>query len=102
MSVYLIVNSTVTDPELLASYLADGAATLAGHVVNPLVVTTEATTIEGEPAGDRVVVMEFADEPAFRAWYDSPAYQAILPRRLNSTEGFAVLVEGFDPSPAAT
>jgi uncharacterized protein (DUF1330 family) len=28
------------------------------------------------------------------AWYNSPAYQEVLPLRLAATEGFAVLVDG--------
>jgi uncharacterized protein (DUF1330 family) len=102
MSVYFIATSSITDPELVASYLADAGATLAGHDVKLLAVTTEATAVEGEPPGSRVVVMEFTDEAAFRAWYDSPAYQAILPRRLNGTKGYSVLVDRYDPTPRAT
>ena len=58
------------------------------------VSTNEAETVEGEPKGERVVVLEFPDREAFRAWYDSPAYQEIIGLRLGSTDGFAVLVEG--------
>ena len=29
------------------------------------------------------------------AWYQSPEYQAIISKRLNSTKGFLVLVDGF-------
>ena len=32
-----------------------------------------------------------------RAWYDSPAYQAILPLRTENSEGSAILLEGVDP-----
>jgi uncharacterized protein (DUF1330 family) len=31
------------------------------------------------------------------AWYNSPAYQEVLPLRLAATEGFGVLVDGFVP-----
>jgi uncharacterized protein (DUF1330 family) len=94
MPTYFVVNATVTDPELLASYRAATTATFEGHDVTVLVSTNDAETIEGEPAGSRVVVLKFPDADAFRAWYDSPAYQAIIGMRTASTEGFAVLAEG--------
>jgi uncharacterized protein (DUF1330 family) len=94
MPTYLIVNATVTDPDLLDSYRAAVGATLAGHDVAVRVSTNEAETIEGESRGSRVVVLEFPDRDALRAWYDSAAYQEIIDLRLGSTDGFAVVVEG--------
>jgi uncharacterized protein (DUF1330 family) len=95
MSVYLIVNASITDPARLDEYSAAVVPTLAGRDVQVRVVTNEAETLEGTPAGPRVVVLEFPDREAFRAWYDSPEYQAVLGLRLDSTDGFAVLVDGF-------
>ena len=94
MPTYLIVNAAVTDPEMLDAYRAAVGRTLQGHDVVVRVSTNEAETIEGEPNGPRVVVLEFPDRDAFRAWYDSPAYQEIIGLRIGSTDGFAVLVEG--------
>ena len=100
MSVYLIVNATITDRAGLDEYVAAAGATIAGRGIVVHAVTNDAETIEGEPVGSRVVVMEFPDRDAFRAWYDSPAYQAIIGKRLSSTEGFSVLVDGFNrPAP---
>jgi uncharacterized protein (DUF1330 family) len=94
MPTYLIVNATVTDPDMLDSYRAAVRPTLRGHDVVVRASTNEAETIEGEPKGPRVVVLEFPDREAFNAWYESPAYQEIIGLRLGSTDGFAVLVEG--------
>ena len=42
------------------------------------------------------MILEFEDKEGFRAWYDSPAYQAIIGKRhAAATEGFGVLVQGF-------
>ncbi|MER7457569.1 DUF1330 domain-containing protein [Micromonospora sp. NPDC126480] len=49
--------------------------------------------IEGEWAGT-IVVIEFPDRDAARAWYDSPAYQEILPLRTRHIEGSAIIVDG--------
>lgn len=51
---------------------------------------------EGEWPGT-VVVLEFPDLEAARQWYASPAYQAILPLRLNSIDGATILVDGVGP-----
>jgi hypothetical protein len=46
------------------------------------------------------VILEFEDLVAARAWYASPAYQAILPLRTRHIEGDTLLVpgvgEGYD------
>ena len=94
MSTYFVVNATVTDPDQLAEYVAAAGATLDGHDVAVLAATNDAETIEGQPVGQRLVVLRFPDEAAFRAWYDSPAYQAIIGMRTASTTGFAVLAAG--------
>lgn len=95
MSVYFIVNSTITDRAALDEYSAAAGATLGGIDMTLRVVTNEAETIEGQPAGARVVIIEFPDRDAFHAWYDSPAYQAIIGMRFASTNGFAVLADSF-------
>ena len=96
MSTFFIVNATVTDPDLLASYRAATAATLEGHDVQIVVSTNDAQVVEGTPVGQRVVVLKFPDERAFQHWYQSPAYQDIIGMRLSSTDGFAVLADGRD------
>jgi uncharacterized protein (DUF1330 family) len=51
-------------------------------------------TQRGWPAPKRVVILEFSDTAAFRRWYNSPEYQAILPNRLNNSKSRAFIVEG--------
>jgi uncharacterized protein (DUF1330 family) len=94
MPTYLIVNATITDQKLLDAYHAAVRPTLAGHDVVVRVATDTAQTIEGEPAGPRVIVMEFPDDEAFHAWYESPAYRKVIGLRLKATNGFAVLAHG--------
>ena len=94
MAAYIVVNATVTDQTLLDEYVAAAGGTLGSHPVKPIVVTNEATVLEGE-AGERVVVLEFPSREAALAWYQSPEYQAIIGKRLNSTKGFLTLVDGF-------
>jgi uncharacterized protein (DUF1330 family) len=94
MPAYFVVNSSVSDPELLAEYRAEVRATFEGHDATILASTDEAETIEGQPVGPRLVIVRFPDASAFRAWYGSPAYQAVIAKRHGSTDGYAVLAEG--------
>ena len=48
---------------------------------------------EGDWAGDLIVIRFPAMEQA-RAWYRSPAYQAIAPLRARNSDGVIVLIEG--------
>jgi uncharacterized protein (DUF1330 family) len=49
--------------------------------------------IEGSWPGT-VVIIEFPDADAARAWYDSPAYREILPLRTTNIEGDTIIVDG--------
>ena len=49
--------------------------------------------LEGEWPGV-LVVIAFPDLPTARAWYDSPAYQEILPLRTRNADGVTFLVDG--------
>jgi uncharacterized protein (DUF1330 family) len=51
---------------------------------------------EGEWPG-AVVIIEFPGMAAARAWYDSPAYQEILPLRADHIAGDLILVGGVGP-----
>lgn len=51
---------------------------------------------EGDWPGT-VVLLAFPDRAAVSAWYDSPAYQAILPLRADHIPGSAILFDGVRP-----
>ena len=52
--------------------------------------------LEGEWPGV-LVVIGFPDPDAARAWYDSPAYQEILPLRTGNIDGTTIIVDGVGP-----
>lgn len=68
-----------------------------------LVHGAEVEVREG-PWPGTVVIIEFPDVDAARGWYDSPAYQEILPLRTDHIDGAAVIVDGVAPDydPRAT
>ena len=91
MAAYFIVNARITDPEGLARYRAAVQPSFTGREVKVLVSTDDATTIEGTPAGERAVVLEFPDRAAALDWYHSDVYQEVIGMRLAATEGFAIV-----------
>ena len=95
MAVYFVVNCSIRDRALLDEYLAGAGASESPVPVKVLAMDDQSDTIEGTPAGSRTVLLEFASKDDFRAWYESPGYQAVIAKRLAATEGFAVLVQGF-------
>ena len=68
-----------------------------------LVHGAEVEVREG-PWPGTVVIIEFPGVDEARAWYDSPAYQEILPLRTDHIDGEAIIVEGVAPDydPRAT
>lgn len=56
---------------------------------------------EGHWGGD-LIMIAFPDLHAARAWYDSPAYQAILPYRTRSADGSVFLIDGTPAGHRAT
>ena len=91
--VYAVAVHNVTDPEMLQRYAIGAGPTLAGAEV--VAIDTAVRTIEGD-ARHRAVILKFADEEAARRWYDSEAYQEVLPLRLDATsDGWAGLVTGL-------
>jgi uncharacterized protein (DUF1330 family) len=94
MTAYAIAQLRQVDQnEEIAEYLMRIDATLAPYEGKFLVHGTTPEVIDGDFPGF-VVVIGFPDVSCAHAWYSSPGYQAILPFRLNNSEGGAVIVDG--------
>ncbi|MFT2020068.1 DUF1330 domain-containing protein [Streptomyces sp. 796.1] len=83
-------------PDIL-EYLERIQATLDPFDGHFLVHGAPAEVLEGEWPGSMVLI-EFPDLQAARAWYASPAYQAIRRLRSDHIEGDLLLVEGVGPA----
>jgi uncharacterized protein (DUF1330 family) len=77
-------------------YIERIQATLDAFGGRFLVHGTTVEVVEGAWPGT-VVIIEFPDLTAARAWYASPAYQEILPLRTRHIEGDTILAEGVPP-----
>ena len=98
MSVYVIVQGKVENPELLDQYVAKAGPTIKAHHGRTIAFDEEPEVVEGKMEYPRTVIVEFPSLTAFRAWYDSPEYQEVLPLRLKATRGTLIVAKGLPPS----
>ena len=54
------------------------------------------TTVEGDMPIDLIIVLEFPSRDAAEAWYQSDAYQAVLPIRLAAARSQLIIVDAVD------
>jgi uncharacterized protein (DUF1330 family) len=95
---YLISEVDSMDLTGIQKYGAKVPETLApfnGHY-HFLVAGAKPQPLDGEPPKG-IVVIAFESAAKAREWYDSPAYQAIVPVRLSSSKGRMFIVEGVAP-----
>src|SRR5574341_1473626 len=96
MAAFFIAQYVVNDPKLYREYQAKAAATIQAAGGEVVAFDAAAQTIEGTPPGPQTVILKFASTAAAKAWYESPEYQAALPKRLASTQGFAVISQSMN------
>jgi uncharacterized protein (DUF1330 family) len=76
-------------------------ATLEPYDGRFVVHGSRADVREGELDGD-VIVVEFPDRESAAGWYESAAYQEILPLRTANADGWVVIVDGVPAEHRAT
>lgn len=95
MAAFVIADIEVTDPDLFAKYGEQAGPTIAPFDGKALVLGGETDVVEGDWQPNRLVILEFPSLEQARAWYNSPAYQKILPLRLSASRGSFLFVEGI-------
>lgn len=93
MSAYLIAFAKVKDANRLPEYSSAAGPTLvaAGGTV---VARGKVRTLAGSFGANACLVVKFTDVAALEAWYNSPAYQALIPLRDEVMEpNFLILEE---------
>jgi uncharacterized protein (DUF1330 family) len=94
MSVYAIfIRETTTDPTELATYTGKAGPSLEGHPIKVLAAYGNQEVLEG-PNCEGVVLVEFPNMEAAKAWYDSPAYRDAREHRFRGANYRAIFVEG--------
>jgi uncharacterized protein (DUF1330 family) len=95
MATYIIFTKESTqDQGELDIYQSKVGETFKDHPVKILAAYGPQQVLEGE-APEGVVIVEFPSTATARAWYDSPAYQAVAQHRFKGARYRAVLVEGM-------
>jgi uncharacterized protein (DUF1330 family) len=96
MTVYLVARGRIADQAMHDEYVAKAVPTIPASA-RIIAIDMESEVVEGDQSDHRTVIIEFESREAFRAWYDSPAYQEVLPLRLQSVPGALAVVDGFVP-----
>ncbi|MBA2399545.1 MAG: DUF1330 domain-containing protein [Bradyrhizobium sp.] len=95
MTVYVIVQLKMTDRATYDRYqerFFDVFKKFNGRLLS---ADESPAVLEGEWDRDKVVLMSFPDEAAFRAWSDSPEYLEISRDRKAGADGIVLLARGF-------
>jgi uncharacterized protein (DUF1330 family) len=91
---YVIAQITVTDPEAYPKYVAVVQPIIAKYGGEFLVRGGKSESHEGEPPGDRNVVVRFPSYEAAREWYHSEDYAEAKRLRMAASTSVQTIVEG--------
>jgi uncharacterized protein (DUF1330 family) len=86
VSACVIGHITVKDAEKWAQYRAQVPATLAPWGAELLFRGTANRTLGGQHTHTDTVVIRFPDQAAVDGWYQSTAYQALIPLRQQAAD----------------
>ena len=95
---YLIAHVQVTDPEGWKQYVTALPATLAPYHVKTLARAPAVPLDASTPPAGSSVILAFNSMDDLKAWWNSPAYQAIIPLREKSAKTIAYALPGMPPS----
>ncbi|HEY2266324.1 MAG TPA: DUF1330 domain-containing protein [Streptosporangiaceae bacterium] len=102
MSAYAVAHMRrVTMGPPIVEYLERIDATLAPFGGHFIVHGGDFELLEGSWPGN-LIVIEFPDREQARAWYDSPAYQAMVTLRTDSSDSDVIMIDGVDRDHKAT
>jgi uncharacterized protein (DUF1330 family) len=95
---YLIAEVQVTDPDTFKQYVAALPGTMAPYKVRTLARSNAEPLDQSTPPAGNLVVLAFNGMEDLKAWWNSSAYQAIIPLREKSAKTRIYAVQGMPPS----
>lgn len=96
MAAYLIAERLeITDPDAMEAYRAGVGSTIEQYGGKFVVRRSEPETIEGDWDPKRLIVIEFPERAALKAWYDSPEYTELKAMRMSSSRWNIIAVDGL-------
>ncbi len=94
MAAYVVfIRESVSDQAEMDQYNAKAGPSTAGHPLTPLAFYGAHEAWEGA-ASQGLVILQFPDMDAAKAWYNSPAYQEAKVHRLAGAEYRVLVTEG--------
>lgn len=95
MPVYAIAQFTITDRARYNRYQSRFLSVFNHYKGRLLAADEFPAAVEGKWDYQKVVLMSFADEAAFREWASSPDYQEISKDRHAASRAVVLLVKGL-------
>jgi uncharacterized protein (DUF1330 family) len=91
---YFFVEVEIADPAAYEAYRTAVPDIIASHGGRILVRDENPQPLDGAVPRRRRVIVEFDSPESVKTFYNSDAYQAVLPIRLNASNGFVCLLTG--------
>jgi uncharacterized protein (DUF1330 family) len=101
MTVYVVAQLRFTDRAAYDRYQARFFEVFRQFNGRLLAADESPAVLEGEWGRDKIVMMSFPDEAAYRRFGESPAYQEIAGDRKAGADAVVLLVKGFSPRPSS-
>lgn len=95
MTVYAVAQLRITDRAAYDRYQARFSDVFRRYRGRLLVADEAPQVVEGQWDRDKVILMSFPDEAAFRLWSESPDYQEISKDRREGANSIVLLVKGL-------
>jgi uncharacterized protein (DUF1330 family) len=95
VTVYAIAQLRFKDRAAYDRYQARFMDVFLRHPGTLLAADESPQVVEGQWDGEKVVLMSFPDEAAFRGWAQSPEYQDISKDRLAGADSLVLLAKGL-------
>lgn len=96
MAAYLIAHVTVHDAEHYRHYIAETPSIIARYGGKFIIRGGATEVLEGNPRGNRTVVIEFPSMQSIRDFYNSAEYQSLAKIRQACSDAEFICVEGVD------
>ena len=98
MPVYAIAQLTINDRAVYNRYVSRFMPVFSRFKGRVLASDESPTVVEGKWDRQKVVLLSFPDEAAYREWANSPEYQEISRDRHAASSAVILLAKGF-PAP---
>jgi uncharacterized protein (DUF1330 family) len=93
--VYAIAQLTITNRATYDRYQQRFMSVMRQYKGRVLAADENPLVVEGTWDREKVVLLSFPDEPAFREWVESPEYMEIARDRKAGSDGVVLLVKGI-------